>query len=232
MSALPAAWQPATLAATPIADVRIGASQISAILGIDRFTTAEQLYRRFLGLEPWEPENKDMKRGKFMEPALCAWWLDLSNAERKETDFERCGVILQNRQLEVRHSALSWVKATPDMVALRDGQLLAVDVKSPRAEGKKVGGEWVKTWHQASGTAPAGYVAQSIFQQGVLRSAGVPVVAGELAAGPLWGELIRVAVPFDAEFFADMLALATEFYAAVVGRKPLPSHFTTKEETK
>lgn len=228
MSALPSS----PLTATPVASVRIGASQIAAILGIDRFTTAEQLYRRFLGLEPWEPENKDMKRGKFLEGGLCAWWLDLSKAERRETDFERRGVLLPSGQLEVRHSALGWARATPDMVVERDGQLLAVDVKCPRAEGKKVGDVWVKTWHQASGTAPASYVAQSIFQQGVLRSAGVPVVAGELAAGPLWGELIRVAVPFDAEFFDDMLALASEFYAAVVGRKPLPSHFTTKEETK
>lgn len=222
------------MSAAPVECV-IGASQIAAIIGIDRFQTAEQLYRRMLGLEPWEPENEHMKRGKYLEPGLCAWWADLASAERRELHYASRGVVLGNGQLQARHPEHPWARATADVVAEalpigRDQRaLLAVDIKSPRSDGKKVGETWVKTWDEKAQVAPEQYVAQSTFQQGVLRAAGVPVVAGELAAGPVWGNLIRVAVPFDAEFFALMLSLAAEFRECVLERRPLPSHFTKEQ---
>lgn len=227
------------MSAAPVECV-IGASQIAAIIGIDRFQTAEQLYRRMLGLEPWEPENEHMKRGKYLEPGLCAWWCDLAQAERREMYFSGRGVVLGNGQLQVWHPELPWARATADVVAdavpvggdphAKGRVLLAVDIKSPRSDGKKVGETWVKVWDEKAQLAPPQYVAQSTFQQGVLRAAGVPVVAGELAAGPVWGNLIRVAVPFDAEFFALMLERAAEFRECVLQRKPLPSHFMQQEE--
>lgn len=226
------------MSAAPVECV-IGASQIAAIVGIDRFQTAEQLYRRMLGLEPYEPENEHMKRGKHLEAGLCAWWCDLAHAERREAQYAKCGAVLGNGQLQVWHPEHPWARATADVVAdavpvggdphAKSRVLLAVDTKCPRSDGKKVGDAWVKVWDEATQRAPEQYVAQSTFQQGVLRAAGVPVVAGELAAGPLWGNLVRVAVPFDAEFFALMLSLAAEFRAAVVERRPLPSRFTKEQ---
>ena len=205
-------------------DVVIGASQIAAILGIDRFQTAEQLFRRMLGLEPREPENEHMVRGQMLEDGLCRWWAHLARAERRETQHRSAGRILDNGQLQVRHPELPWARATPDLIALgypvgssdSDGMLLAVDVKCPNSGRVKVGEQWVASWSEATQTAPRGYVVQSIYQQGVLRAAGVPVEAGELAAGPLWGRLERVAVPFDAELFALTLTRATAFRACVL----------------
>lgn len=217
-------------------EVVIGASQISAVLGIDRFTTPQKLYNRMRGLEPWEPENPDMKRGKFLEAGLCAWWCDLATGERREAHYAARGVVLGNGQLQVRHPEMPWARATADIVAealpvKRDErELLAVDTKAPRSDGRKVGDGWVKIWSEADQVAPRSYLAQSVFQQGVLRAAGVPVVGGELAAGPFWGSLARVYVPFDAELFELMLERAAVFRACVLSGAPLPSEFQPKEE--
>lgn len=222
-----------------MSEVVVGASQIAAILGIDRFTTAEQLYRRMRGEEPWEPENDDMARGKHLEPGLCSWWLQLARGSRRENDLRmNHGVdgVMHGDQLRVLHPTMRWARATPDMIAFGNlpgadsPQLLAVDVKCPRSDGKKVGEEWVRVWSEKDQVAPAGYLAQSIWQQGVLRAAGVPVEAGELAAGPVWGNLIRVAVPFDAEFFALMLERASVFRECVMSGAPLPSEFQPQGE--
>jgi hypothetical protein len=56
------------------------------------------------------------------------------------------------------------------------------------------------------------------------------VTSGELAAGPLWGDLIRVAVAFDAEFFALMLERASIFRDCVLSGAPLPADFTQENQ--
>lgn len=215
----------------------IGASQIAAILGIDRFTTPEQLFARMTGAAPAEPENPDMKRGKHLEGGLCAWWCDLASATRQETHFASRGVVLGNGQLQVMHPLFPWARATADVVAeclpvnSTTRALVACDTKCPRSDGKKVGDEWVKVWSQSAQAAPLSYIAQSTYQVGVLRAAGVPVEIGELAAGPCWGELIRVAVPFDAEVFADILGAAERFRACVLAGV-LSDEFKTKESNQ
>jgi hypothetical protein len=217
-------------------NVTIGASQIAAILGLDPFKSAAQLYGEMTGVATPSPENENMKRGKHLEPGLCSWWCDVADATRCETRYASRGVVLGNGQLQVLHPQHTWARATPDIVSEAMGvgsevkQLIATDVKCPSSTRKKIGEAWVDSWSETAQVAPEHYVAQSTFQQGVLRAVGVPVEVGELAAGPSWGRLIRVAVPFDAEFFELMLARAAEFRECVITRRPLPSHFLKPEE--
>lgn len=215
----------------------IGASQIAAILGIDRFCAPEQLWRRMCGFDPPEPENEHMARGKFLEAGLCDWWCYLAKAERRERLYAQHGVVLGNGQLRVTHPEFPWCRATPDIVAecmpVRGDVrvLIAADTKCPSSGRKKLGEQWVAAWQESTQTAPLGYCAQSTFQVGVLRAAGVPVVAGELAAGPLWGKMERVLVPYDGEFFALMLERASVFRECVLAKKPLPSEFQQETES-
>lgn len=209
----------------------IGASQIAAILGIDPFKTAAQLFDEMTGRAPPDPENEHMKRGKFMEPGLCAWWVDLAGATRCEARYARNGTVLGNGQLQVFHPEHRWMRATPDIIADVGGVTVAVDVKCPSSTRRQVDGVWVDAWSETKALAPLHYIAQSTYQQGVLLAAGVLVARGELAAGPSWGKLIRVPVPYDAEVFADMLTTAERFRACVLAGE-LTAEFKTKESNQ
>lgn len=223
----------------------IGASEIAAVLGVDPWTTPQQLWERKRGLTVFEG-NEATRRGQYFEPALCAWWLDLAKGERNEQMQLRSGCRMVNGQLQVRHPVHTFARATPDMVATcvpvrwpngaqldprNDRCVLAVDVKNPASQSvPQVGGGWRKIWDDATQTAPLQYRCQSMYQVGVLQAAGVSVVAGELAAGPFFGKLIRVLVEPDPEWFALALERAEEFLTYVKSGEPLPPSFSTQTE--
>lgn len=219
----------------------IGASEIAAVLGLDRFTTPRALWERKTNRAPPFTGNPDTVRGKHLEASLCSWGLELSNGHRNERTWAPVGKVLDNGQLEVRHPSRTFARATPDLLAAiapvrwpasepldpsRSHLLCCVDVKAPRSDRRKVpGGGYERVWSEEEQVAPIGYQAQVTYQVGVLRACGVPVVAGELWAGPFYGELARVAVPFDEALFALMLDRAEAFLDLVARDVPPPDDF-------
>lgn len=215
----------------------IGASEISAVLGHDPWTSPQDLWERKTGRTVFEG-NEATRRGTYFEPALCAWWCDLAKAERLENVYADCGTVLGNGQLQVLHPERRFARATPDIVAVcdpirGDRALVVCDVKNPASQSvPQVGGGWKKIWETETQAAPLHYQVQSQWQQGVLRAAGIPIVAGELAAGPFFGRLVRVRVDFDPELFALALDLAEDFLSYVNRDEPLPAHFTQQEDAQ
>lgn len=221
----------------------IGASEISAVMGNDPWKSPQELYEA-KRTSLVEPENPHMARGRILEPALCNWWLYLSQGENQAARYAvTAGALLKgNGQLEVRHPRYPWARATPDLIAFaepirqpKDAELnpfvsqktlISVDVKAPTSQSRKVaGGAWEKVWNEETQTAPFHYREQVIYQQGVLRAAGIPVAAGELGAGPFFGKLHRVAVDYDDEYFSICLARAGEFLEFLNAGQPLPESF-------
>jgi len=216
-------------------NLEVGASDIAAILGIDPFKTAQELWRQRVDNKPFEG-NEATRRGQHLEAGLCAWWLDLAKGESVAKQMAVHGVLLENGQLQLRHPAHEWARATPDLIArcapitLSDIGLVVVDVKCPSTQSRKAGDVWIKVWDENRQWAPIGYRAQSLWQIGVAQAAGIPVVGGELAAGPFFGRLHRVFVTPDPEFFSMALERAEEWLDCVKRGVELPESFKTQQK--
>lgn len=52
----------------------IGASEVATVVGLNPWETPYQLWRKKLGIDAPEPENKAMKRGHYCEDAVAQWW--------------------------------------------------------------------------------------------------------------------------------------------------------------
>lgn len=209
----------------------VGASDIAAILGIDPFRSAAELWRQRIENDPFIG-NKDTARGLIFEEALCQFYCSEYFAGVK-------GPV--RKQVALTHPN-TWAVATPDMIlrAVPIGQTseksLVVDVKCPRSPSKPVKGSsplrYEKKWCETQQLAPLGYQAQSVWQQGVARASGVECDGGELAAGLFFGEIVRVYVPWDPTLFALMLERAEEFLSHVTSGQLLPPSFSpTIEES-
>lgn len=185
----------------------IGASQIATILGADPYSTPAELYERLLSGEG-VPENEHMTRGKLLEDGLCNWWVHLIKASEVR------------KQVALVHPN-GWARATPDVVARVDGALVIGETKCPAG--------W-RAWDDRTGKYPYHYHLQVIWQLGVAQACGLDVVRGELAAGPIYGKLLRFNITPDPELFALALARAHEFLQCVEGRLPLPETFNPKQE--
>lgn len=222
-------------------NLTIGASVIPAILGVDPWKTAQQLYDERVSGKPFEG-NEHTRRGNHLEPGLCAWYLDVAQARDVVADVaERLNTTFDSkRQVRIQHPN-GWAHATPDLVVdvvpINGSWLgktwLVVDVKCPSSSSRRVAGRgWVKVWDEGEQLAPLNYRAQVLWQIHVARAAGIPVAGGELAAGPLFGKLHRIFVAPDAEWFELAMARATEFRECLRLGRPLPPHFTnTTTET-
>lgn len=55
---------------------RMSASKIAAVLGLSPYESPFSLWHRMAGLAPREPENDQMRRGHYLEPACAAWFAD------------------------------------------------------------------------------------------------------------------------------------------------------------
>jgi putative phage-type endonuclease len=193
----------------------LGASEIAAVLGRDEYRTAVDVWEsKVLGKE--QPDNEHMARGRILEPALLDWWEYLEGVRLVRTPRDDGK---DQRQRLVTHSN-GWATATLDGFS-EDGRI--VEVKCP------VGG---KGWDDRKGLFPFRYALQVQWQFGVSKSAGLSPVSGVLAAGPIWGKLMRFQIEFDAELFALMLAKGDEFMTYVRRKEPLPPSFTSLEADK
>jgi putative phage-type endonuclease len=80
----------------------IGSSEIGTILGVSPYSPIELWRVKVEGYE--RPDSPDMERGRFLEPAVAAWY-----AHRMECALHDCGTM--------RHPSNPLVVATPDRIA-------------------------------------------------------------------------------------------------------------------
>lgn len=195
--------RPARRSRKPKRRTTIGASEIASILGVDPYCTPQERYLQFRGEVEREPENEHMVRGKALENGLGNWWKALAGATSLK------------KQVKLLHPN-GWARATPDGIAEVKGDLVVLETKCPAG--------W-RAWDDRQGKYPFQYHVQVVWQLGVCTAVGLPVVRAELAAGPIFGRLLRFPIQPDPEFFALALERAQTFLKCVETGEPLPSAF-------
>ena len=200
----------------------VGASEVAAILGCDPWRTPEDVWRaKVLGERV--PLNAHMLRGVCLESGILDWWERLPELEGgtrrnlvrnpREPLDER-----DPRQTDVLHPN-GWAAATLD--GWHRELRLVVEAKAS-APSKK--------WNARTGEHPLHYRVQVVWQLGIAQAAGLDVVAGELIAGPMYGELWCFRVEPDDVLFRLALARCEEFMAYVKSGEPLPASFNGNTE--
>ena len=115
---------------------RLGASDMAAVMGLDPYRNALDVYMRLVGMERPRPETPQMKRGNRMEAVIADWY-----EEEMRQQFPRLVLV---PAASIIHPSHDWLLATPDRLVHFDPEqdLLAgrgLEVKT-RAFTKK--GEW------------------------------------------------------------------------------------------
>ena len=59
----------------------IGSSEVGTILGLNKYETPYQLWRRKIGIDPPKAENNAMKAGHYLEPAVAQFFVDATGAK-------------------------------------------------------------------------------------------------------------------------------------------------------
>jgi len=197
---------------------RVGATDVSAILGLSKWADALDVYERIVnGIErPW---NKGMKRGFASEDTIRA------------LAVERYGFKLQPRPGTVQSKRWPWACASPDDLIETPQGLAVVDYKS--------WSRWAaKSWGlEGTDQVPDAYLVQIHWQMAVCeRPLGRLVVAfGEDAKGPpptfeiQWTNLYV----FERDpAFEDQLGRAVETFWREHVEKRIPPPRTLKKKTK
>lgn len=196
---------------------RVGASEVAAILGADPYRTPQDVWDSKVNGTPFV-ENEHIIRGKALEGGLLDWWEILSGLKLRRAEVREGAFSADPRQVPLIHPC-GYAAATLDGIT-EDGSLV-VEAKCP-ASGK--------AWNEAKGEHPLQYRIQVVWQIGVAQACGLPVVSGELAAGPIWGKLQRHAITPDPVLFALALSRAQEFIECVKAGAPLPASFSGNTE--
>ena len=182
----------------------IGASEITAVVGLSPWGSPLSIYERKVSPPAEEPEQTvDMERGTFLERGILEW-----------TAHRRGIVVVPNRDL-VRHPDHTFVTATPDGYEI-DGKpngvggrrVGVVEVKAPRK-----GIHWTHPDEDPAGI-PAVYFAQVQYQMLACR------LPRAIVAALIYGEPWIYDVHADADLQAALLDAAAQFWARVEARDP------------
>lgn len=95
---------------------KIGASQLGAVLGMSLHVSPIEVWATITGREKLD-DNDALKRGRFMEPGIAAWW-----EEETRLELELTPGLLQ-------HPTIPWLVATPDFLYRSLGQIGVLEVK-------------------------------------------------------------------------------------------------------
>lgn len=161
-------------------------SKIAAVIGLSPWESRFSLWHRMKGTVEPQAEDDIKRRGHYLEPAICQWWVD----EHPEWKIVRTGTFV--------HRHRRWQAATPDRLAKRDGELIVpVEAKSD------AGGGWGEPDTEE---IPVYYRAQIIWTLDVmgLPHAEVPMISDRL-------EFRRYFVDYDADEAEFMRAQALDF---------------------
>lgn len=151
----------------------IAASDIAAILGISPWATPIDVYCQKTGLVDPGEETPPMRRGRMMEPAIAAFYAEITQREVAMPAV----VWPDSIDGTVRHPTIPWALATPDRVVLdsagRPERL--VEIKSVSWKG-------ASEWGGDPDSVPDIYRVQTEWQMevcGIGECDLVPWIAGE-----------------------------------------------------
>lgn len=173
---------------------RIGASEIGAVLGIDKRRTRLQLWMDKKGLS--RQSNADDHR---------SWGLDVESAILRNY-ARRNGYQLLDSPGSLAHPTLPLV-ATPDGLAAKHGRVRDIQAKNVQEYN-------VHEWGEPGTTnAPLFYVAQVVIELGVLHAQSDLSIEdeGDIAASFGGRPPLGYRVPFNAELFGNLAEAAAKF---------------------
>lgn len=176
----------------------IGASEIGALLGMDPYKSAIDIYLRILGLADEQAESHHIKRGVYLEPALREW---ASNETRMQFD--------PPSPRTLRHPRHQRVLASPDGVAIdSNGRLVCLELKAP-------GPHTLHEWGEGD-DAPDRYVMQ-LHQQMCVWNA-----ASGILAGLVGGELRIYRYERDTEIDAAIISTINDWWVRHIDGGEMP----------
>lgn len=172
----------------------VGASEVAAIMGLDPYRSAIDVWRSKCEPAPQE-ETKHTKRGRFLERALIDWYV--AETHRDVTGCET-----------LAHKQCPLVLATPDGIVLEGGNWDRVlEIKAPS----------YRTAHQwDDGAVPDRYVLQ-VTQQMLVTGLNRADLAAYI------DEDLRIhTLEFDAELGEQIISSINDFWKHVESRTPPP----------
>lgn len=168
---------------------RIGSSEVGALLGIDPYKSAFDVWME-KSLPP-APSTEDHRSwGLDMEPAI------LAHHTRK------MGYVVLVPPGSVAHPDLPLV-CTPDGFARPVGDPSVTHVIDLQAKNDQGFGQ-IEWGEPGTDDAPLLYVAQVTVEVGVLRAAGIDVTHGELAVSIKGAPPVSYRIDFNPELFGDL----------------------------
>lgn len=170
---------------------RVGASEIGALLGIDPYKSAFDV---FLGKNlPQAQTGEDHRSwGLDMEPSILGFHV------RKR------GYKLLDPPGSLAHPAFPLV-CTPDALAVAADGTVALQAKNDQGYGQTEWGD------PESDDAPMLYLAQATVEIGVLLAKGYDVVRDELVVSIRGAPPVAYPVKFDADLFGSLADVAAKF---------------------
>jgi putative phage-type endonuclease len=142
----------------------IGSSEAAAVLGVDPYRSAHNIWESKLGLAESKPETYHTERGNYLEPGMRAW-----ASTRMGVNFEACTTMV--------HPEHPLIIATPDGLWREGGKIMEVlELKAPGP----------RTWHEwgdGDDEVPLRYaiqVAQEMAVTGARRGRVGALIDGDL----------------------------------------------------
>jgi len=172
----------------------IGASDIACILGISKWATPLQLWKRKVGFLEGIKDNYAMQRGRDLEPFV----RDMFNNERA-AEFEPEVLV---------HPDLEWASASLDGIDRNYGGGAILEIKCPGLADHQIA---------EMGEVPDHYKPQLHWQMFCSQMNHC------LYASYYKEELVVVQVPFDAAYIAEILPVVSDFYQCMINLEE-PAH--------
>lgn len=170
---------------------RIGSSEVAALLGIDPYKSAFDVFME-KALPPAQCREDHRSWGLDLEPAI------LAHHARKS------GYELLTPPGSMTHPLLPLV-CTPDALALAQGEVIDLQAKNDQGYGQIEWGE------PGTDDAPLLYVAQVTIEVGVLRAARVNVSRGELVVSIRGAPPVCYRIDFNEELFGDLAEICAKW---------------------
>ncbi len=187
---------------------RMSASKVAAVLGLSPYESTFSLWHRMAGLAPREPENDQMRRGHYLEPACAQWFAD------------------QHPTWSVTTTG-TWVYIDDDRWAASPDRLVTTDTGEARLVECKTEGDDEHWGTPGTDEIPVHHRAQGQWQMHVtgLRVCHFAVLSKYL-------EFREYVVPYDPADVAALVKAADDFMEALPGgartrRPPIDSHSAT-----
>lgn len=181
----------------------VTASEVAAVAGLNPWRTPIQAWAQKLELEGPEPENENMARGNYLEPALLRWAGDVT------------GLVVGPGETILRDDLEPHVIATPDGYGYEASPLQppthVIEVKAPQTTSS----DWTDPTIDTQG-APLYYLAQVQWQ--LLAAKMDRAILAALIRGRLWVYHVDAHEAFQAQ----LLAMARVWWKHVIDRTPPP----------